>query len=230
MDFESYAYYREKGVRYYWGFGTAVSCVSLAAGLIHIVIEYCTQSHLSTEDYESAARGLRMTRWFKKFTDSRLPGRYLARYMHKITRGFTKKTWFKNGTAWLRTLGRSTVEYMHKMTFGIFESHSKSLVWDWMTKDERIRMSRSPVIDGQIPPTAGEAQACTPLADKMQEELSPITGTGCDGPKNRQCADAASAQKEREAGFQMRRTRKPVPECLVKVEDSGEGSSVEKGS
>ena len=105
MDFENYAYYREYGVSYYWGFGTGVSCVSIAAGLIPIVIEYCTQSHPSTEDYESAAQGLRTTRWFKKYTDSRLPGRFLARYMHKITHSFTRKTGFKDSTAWLRSLG-----------------------------------------------------------------------------------------------------------------------------
>ena len=169
MDFENYAYYRENGVRYYWGFGTGISCVSLAAGLIHIVIEYCTQSHLSTEDYESAAQGLRTTRRFKKYTDSRLPRRYLARYMHKITHGFTRKTWFKKSTTWLRNLRECLAKYMHKVTFGILESHSKSLVWDWMTTDERVRMSRIPVIDGQIPSKASEAQACTRLADKMQE-------------------------------------------------------------
>lgn len=33
-----------------------------------IVFEYCTQSHLSTVDYEESRKGLRWTRWFKKHT------------------------------------------------------------------------------------------------------------------------------------------------------------------
>lgn len=31
----------------------------MAGGLIYIVIEYCTQSHLSTEDYGRAMTGLK---------------------------------------------------------------------------------------------------------------------------------------------------------------------------
>lgn len=33
-----------------------------------IVVEYCTQSHLSIVDYEESKKGLRWTRWFKKHT------------------------------------------------------------------------------------------------------------------------------------------------------------------
>ena len=40
----------------------------MAAGLAYIANEYCTQSHLSTEDYGRAMSGLRHTRWFKKQT------------------------------------------------------------------------------------------------------------------------------------------------------------------
>lgn len=41
----------------------------MALGFAFVVAEYCTQSHLSTEDYEKAAQGLRWTRWFKKRTE-----------------------------------------------------------------------------------------------------------------------------------------------------------------
>lgn len=40
----------------------------MTIGFAFVVAEYCTQSHLSTEDYKKAARGLRRTRWFKKHT------------------------------------------------------------------------------------------------------------------------------------------------------------------
>ena len=143
MDFETYAYYRENGVKYYWGFGTGTSCVFLVAGLIYLVMEYCTQSHLSTEDYESAAQGLKMTRWFKKHT------------------------------TWLRSLGLLLAELMHKMMFGMLRSSSKSLRWDYMTKDQRSqrriqlqRRRRLPVSRGQVQQSASETRAPPPPPDK----------------------------------------------------------------
>ena len=40
----------------------------MVAGLLYIVNEYCTQSHLATEHYGRAMQGLKMTRWYKKHT------------------------------------------------------------------------------------------------------------------------------------------------------------------
>ena len=40
----------------------------MSAGLVYIVMEYCTQSHLSTEDYGRAMQGLKQTRRFKRYT------------------------------------------------------------------------------------------------------------------------------------------------------------------
>lgn len=68
IDFETYDSYREHGVYYYWGSGTALTCAVLTVSLLFIVVEYCTQSHLSTEEYENAARGLWTVRRFKKYT------------------------------------------------------------------------------------------------------------------------------------------------------------------
>ena len=34
----------------------------------YIVAEWCTQSHLSTENYHEAAKGLMTTRWYKRYT------------------------------------------------------------------------------------------------------------------------------------------------------------------
>ena len=63
-----YDTYVARGVYVYWGAATALSCVVMSAGLVYIVNEYCTQSHMSTEDYGRAMQGLRMTRWFRKHT------------------------------------------------------------------------------------------------------------------------------------------------------------------
>ena len=111
MDFETYQYYRANGVKYYWGCGTALSCVFLTAGLLYIVVEYYTQSHLNTEDYESAARGLRKVRRFKK------------------------------RTVWLGYLAKLCLECMHVMTWSMLKSDSKSLSWDWSMKEDHEQIA-----------------------------------------------------------------------------------------
>lgn len=44
----------------------ALSLVVMMLSMIFITYEYCTQSHLSSEDYDQAMQGLRMTRSFKR--------------------------------------------------------------------------------------------------------------------------------------------------------------------
>ena len=68
IDFQDYAYYRSEGVVYYWSFGTALSCTVLTVSFAFIVVEWCTQSHLSTGEYDNAQAGLRRTRAWKKYT------------------------------------------------------------------------------------------------------------------------------------------------------------------
>ena len=68
IDFQNYTYYAAHGVYYYWGAATGLSISVMTIGLAYIVTEYCTQSHISTEDYDRAMQGLRFTRWFKKHT------------------------------------------------------------------------------------------------------------------------------------------------------------------
>ena len=48
----------------YWGISIALANLALLFGLAHIVIQWCEQSFLGTEDYESARRGLmRVREW-----------------------------------------------------------------------------------------------------------------------------------------------------------------------
>ena len=111
IDFESYDTYRANGVGAYWGSGMGTSVLAMCIGFSFIVAEYCTQSHLSTVDYEKSKRGLRWTRWFKKHT-------YLFRSIPHLCIGFGKDVW-------LRIIGKK-------------EFHEKrSLLWTWKTKESK---------------------------------------------------------------------------------------------
>lgn len=68
VQLRHYGYYRGSGVEYYWGFGIGLSVAIMVGALIYSTYQYCTQSHLSSEDYDQALRGLRATRWFKRRT------------------------------------------------------------------------------------------------------------------------------------------------------------------
>lgn len=66
VDFQIYVQYKGFNVFYYWSFGTALSVIVMSASIAFIIYEYCTQSHLSSEDYDQAMQGLRMVRSFKR--------------------------------------------------------------------------------------------------------------------------------------------------------------------
>ena len=68
IDFKTAADYKAHGIYIYWGTSTALSIFVMSAGLAYIVHEYCTQSHFSTESYDRAMQGLKLTRRFKKHT------------------------------------------------------------------------------------------------------------------------------------------------------------------
>ncbi|KAK5106894.1 hypothetical protein LTS08_001017 [Lithohypha guttulata] len=52
----------------YWLTGTIMGCTMMVLSFIFIAWEWVTQSHMSTEDYEHAMKGLRTTRRFKSWT------------------------------------------------------------------------------------------------------------------------------------------------------------------
>jgi hypothetical protein len=68
IDFESIDSYKAHGISLYWGSGTALTLVILTAGVLFVIVEWCSQSHLSTMDYDAASRGLKRTRWWKYYT------------------------------------------------------------------------------------------------------------------------------------------------------------------
>lgn len=109
MDFENAAYYRAAGVIVYWSTATALPCFIMSIGFAFVVLEWCTQSHLSSEDYGKASRGLRRTRWFKKHT------------------------------AWFRDIPEVLIELVLKVRYNLVCGHAerpgrRSLVWTWQTK------------------------------------------------------------------------------------------------
>lgn len=85
----------------------------MATAFAFIVTEYCTQSHLSTEDYADAAQGLRRTRWFKKYT------------------------YFLGVPGYLIEVGKRVC---HKIFGRYVDRGRRSLVWTWKTRYPTIPM------------------------------------------------------------------------------------------
>lgn len=75
----------------------------MVVALVYIVYQYCTQSHLGSDDYAQAMRGLRTTRWFKRRT-------IWIRYM-------------------LEALIRLFKRILHRLFGTKVESRRRSLVW-----------------------------------------------------------------------------------------------------
>ncbi|KAL9600718.1 MAG: hypothetical protein Q9179_003120 [Wetmoreana sp. 5 TL-2023] len=96
IDFETYQYYADNGIYLSWGVATGLTLFVMSLGLLYVVFEYCTQSHLSTEDYGRAMKGLKQTRAFKKHTlfVRKIPDTIInlgKLVWHKITRGKSRR-------------------------------------------------------------------------------------------------------------------------------------------
>ncbi|KAF1973731.1 hypothetical protein BU23DRAFT_463721 [Bimuria novae-zelandiae CBS 107.79] len=71
-----------KWVEAYWLTGTLLTSSVLGLSMFYITVEWCLQSFLSTEDYEDARQGLRMTRIYRHWT---FFFRRLSRLLSKFT-------------------------------------------------------------------------------------------------------------------------------------------------
>lgn len=68
INFKTTEFFKNREVQIYWTGGTLLSCTVMGTSLLYIAVEWCSQSHLWTADYEKAMTGLKRTRRFKKYT------------------------------------------------------------------------------------------------------------------------------------------------------------------
>lgn len=117
-DFEQVDYYRIHGILSYWGFGTGLSCAVLVVGLAYIMAEYCSQSHLATEDFGNAIDGIKLTRRFKKYT-------YWLRMLLYFWDHILLLIWKSICLPWQKVTGRQGWQR---------NALNKTLKWDWQIK------------------------------------------------------------------------------------------------
>lgn len=106
----------------------------MGVAFVFVVIEYTTQSHLSTEDYEDAMQGLRRTRQFKKYTAWL---RDVPDYIIDIFMRMWSKLWRINLKS---TRDHQVGRYR--------EGGRRSLLWTWSTKRQRGRRIDDGVLEG----------------------------------------------------------------------------------
>src|SRR5690242_11807459 len=61
LDFSVQDTSNSRWVLYYWASGTTLTATVMFLSMFYITVEWCQQSFLSTEDYDDAMQGLRMT-------------------------------------------------------------------------------------------------------------------------------------------------------------------------
>lgn len=120
--------------------------------MVYIVAEYCTQSHLSTEEYQAASQGLLWTRRFKKRT-----------------------VWFRKLLGLADTMAsmawRIVLFPFHAATGRKLRSPlSKSLVWDWKAKEGSAQSNQTRAASAQN--FRRSDAVLVPLIDKDQDERS----------------------------------------------------------
>ena len=83
MDFEGVQYYKSYHIERSWMLGTLIACVFLGIGLMYVVEQWCRQSFLWTQDWDSAMGGLSKVRKWKWATTTlpRQVGAWVAEYM-----------------------------------------------------------------------------------------------------------------------------------------------------
>lgn len=81
LDFSVQDTSNSKWVLYYWTAGTTLTAFIMFLSLFYITVEWCQQSFLSTENYEDAMQGLRMTRSYRQYSYFvRLVSRFVAQF------------------------------------------------------------------------------------------------------------------------------------------------------
>ena len=144
-----------------------------------IVIEYCTQSHLSTENYADAMQGLKRTRQFKKYTA-------WLRDVPDFIINSIKRLWFE-------FIWRRRTRYSQDLQAGRYgQGGRRSLLWTWTTKRRQRgrsqggRRSRSNGIEGIPLHRQGSAEHSrqplkrfrSPKDPEIEPYMSPVSQEG----------------------------------------------------
>ncbi|KAJ4321392.1 hypothetical protein N0V94_002929 [Neodidymelliopsis sp. IMI 364377] len=82
LDFAVQDTSNSKWVLYYWTAGTTLTAFVMGLAMFYITVEWCQQAFLSTEDYEDAMQGLRVTRSYRQYT---YYVRIVSRLIAKVT-------------------------------------------------------------------------------------------------------------------------------------------------
>ncbi|PWW74731.1 hypothetical protein C7212DRAFT_358977 [Tuber magnatum] len=85
VDFEGVQYYKSYRIEGSWMLGTLTTCIFLAIGLAYVVEQWCTQSFLWTQDWNSAMNGLWWVRkWKWATTWPRMAFAWVVGYMVRL--------------------------------------------------------------------------------------------------------------------------------------------------
>ena len=96
MDFEGIQYYKSYHVGRSWMLGTLTTCIFLGIGLMYVVEQWCTQSFLWTQNWDSAMTGLW---WVRKWKRATTGPRWVAAWVVAWVAGYMAKA-----ECWVRTV------------------------------------------------------------------------------------------------------------------------------
>ena len=102
-------------------------------GLTYIVSEFCSQSHLATEDFDDAVAGMLLTRRFKKYT---YWFRMLLGLWDKLLLLFSKVV----RISWEKVTRRKKAATQES------KARNKTLYWGWRVERRRRRLSSQPLM------------------------------------------------------------------------------------
>ena len=139
----------------------------MGVAFVFVVVEYCTQSHLSTENYNDAAQGLKRTRRFKKYTAWL---RDAPDYMIDNAIRMWSHIWRRNAAR--------RPDQSRAGRYG--EGGRRGMLWTWTTKRQRGRRMESGVVEGiplhrQISPE--ESRRRKPSGDSRSPKPSEDSGS-----------------------------------------------------
>lgn len=178
MDWNNYNTATSTYVRINWAIATVLSSTIMATAMLYIVTEWCLQSHLSTANMNDAARGLYLTRRFRRLTS---PFRDAIHYgiegVYAVRKVLTRPR--NPGTA-----DDGTTEA---------HQHRRSVRW---TKSPVTRKSQNKLLGKEIPlddvtPGRPRASSDAPLIESRDEIASPPSSTDA-GAASHQCETGGS--------------------------------------